>query len=138
MSKHWKTLKQYLNSLDRLLAELKPLVSKIARDNTVVILVCNLGQSSLLMNFVCGARSKGFDLGHVLVFATDQYTYTIAQGLGLNTYYDKTIFDDLPVNAANNYGGPVFRGMMWGKVIVTHLLSMLNVNFLFQDVDIIW
>lgn len=41
---YWKSLSTYLQTLDRVLEELKPLAEKVAKDNTVVVMVCNHGQ----------------------------------------------------------------------------------------------
>lgn len=54
-------------------------------------MVCNHGQSELLMNFVCSAKSRNLDLGSVLVFATDEETKELAEGLGLAAFFDKTV-----------------------------------------------
>jgi len=47
----WELLKKYLASVDDVLAELKPIVDKIKIKNTVIVMVCNHGQSELLVNF---------------------------------------------------------------------------------------
>lgn len=57
----------------------------------VIVMVCNHGQSELLMNFVCSAKSRNLDLGSVLVFATDEETKELAEGLGLAAFFDKTV-----------------------------------------------
>jgi hypothetical protein len=54
-------------------------------------MVCNHGQSELLMNFVCAAHARNLDLSAVLVFATDEETKDIAEGLGLTAFFDKTV-----------------------------------------------
>lgn len=89
--KHWSMLKNYLETLDDVVAELKPILEKIAVDNTVIVMVCNFGQAELLMNFVCSAHSRGMDLRNIIVFVTDQETFDIATGLGLTAYYDKRV-----------------------------------------------
>ena len=66
-------------------------IGKIARNNAVVVLTCNMGQSVLLMNFACSAQRRGFDLGNILVFPSDVETKEIAEGLGLTTYYDEKV-----------------------------------------------
>ena len=43
------------------------------------------------MNFVCAARARGLDLSPVLVFATDEETKELAEGLGLTSFYDETV-----------------------------------------------
>ena len=131
-------LRQYLNSLDDVLAELKAILEKIAINNTVIVMVCNFGQSELLMNFLCQAAGRGFDISNLLVFATDQETYDMVQGMGIAAYYDKRNFGDLPLEAAKRYGDRYFVSMMLAKVVCVQLVSMLGYSFLFQDVDIVW
>jgi len=88
---YWKSLTTYLQTLDSVLDRLKPLAEKVAKDNTIIVMVCNYGQSELLMNFVCAAKSKALDLSQVLVFATDEETKGLAEGLGLTAFYDETV-----------------------------------------------
>jgi len=90
------------------------------------------------MNFVCHAKSKGFDLSSVLVFATDQETADLAKSLGLAAYYDKYNFGDVPIEAAKEYGDRRFQAMMIAKVLCVQLISLLGYDLLFQDVDILW
>lgn len=85
------TLVTYLSSLDTVLEELKPIAAKAAKDNTIIVMVCNHGQSELLMNFACSCKARGLDLSQVLVFATDVETKELAQGLGLTAFYDSTV-----------------------------------------------
>ena len=88
---HFNLLQQYLNSVDGILKTLKPITRNIAKDNTIVIMVCNEGQVSLLLNFVCSAKAKGFDISMVLVFATDRVTYNVAKGLGIEAFFDESV-----------------------------------------------
>jgi len=120
------------------LAKLTPLSKRIAKNNTIVIMTCNFGQRMLLINFVCSSRAKGFDLGNLLVFATDKKALEVAQALGLEVVYDEAIFRSIPMHAAIAYGSFDFGDVMWAKVIVAHIASMLNYDFIFQDVDIVW
>jgi hypothetical protein len=88
VKRHWNRLLPFLQSLDSILEDLNTVLAKIARNNAVVVLTCNMGQSALLVNFACSARRRGFDLGNILVFPSDVETKEIAEGLGLATYYD--------------------------------------------------
>ena len=57
-------------------------------------MVCNTGQSELLINFICSAQARGFGdvvREKVLVFATDEGVLDIAQGLGLRAFYDEEV-----------------------------------------------
>jgi len=91
-TKHsWKQLHTYLETLDDMVAELKPIVKKIKVKDTVVVMVCNHGQSQLLINFICSARSRGFDTANILVFATDEETKQLAESMGLAAYYNERV-----------------------------------------------
>lgn len=89
--KHWSMLRTFLENVDSVLDELKPILKKVSRNNSVVILTCNHGQSALLVNFACSATRRGFDLGNILVFPSDLETKELAEGLGLTTYYDEKV-----------------------------------------------
>ena len=87
----WELLKTYLASVDDVLAELKPIVDKIKLKNTVIVMVCNHGQSELLVNFACSTHARGLDISNILVFATDQETKELAESVGLAAYYDERV-----------------------------------------------
>lgn len=89
--KHWIVLERYFANLNAVLEEIKPILMQIAIQNTVVVMVCNFGQSELLMNFVCAARSRGLNLSNVIVFTTDEDTTELAKSLGISTYYDHRV-----------------------------------------------
>ncbi|KAL7580223.1 hypothetical protein ACA910_012967 [Epithemia clementina (nom. ined.)] len=134
-------LKTYLNSLDDVKKDLKDLIQnglKPYNDKVIIVMVCNFGQSELLMNFVCHARSKNFDTSSVLVFATDTETEDLAKSLGLAAYYDERNFGHIPSEAAKRYGDNRFTAMMVAKIVCVQLISHLGYDFLFQDVDILW
>ena len=86
-----KMLIDYLSNLERVLQELKPIAEKVAKNNTIVVMVCNLGQSELMINFACAAKSRGLDLSQLLVFATDLETKALAERLGLGVFYDQLV-----------------------------------------------
>ncbi|CAB9500246.1 Nucleotide-diphospho-sugar transferase [Seminavis robusta] len=136
--KNWDMLRTYLASIDDVLKELRPIVDKISIKNTVVVMVCNHGQSELLLNFACSAKSKNLDISNVLVFATDQETKELAESVGLSAYFDERNFADVPLEAAGRYGDRKFVAMMMAKVICVQVVGLLGVDILFQDVDIVW
>lgn len=136
--KAWKMLETYLDSIDDIIDELTPLVKRIAIKNAIVVMVCNFGQSQLLLNFACSARAKRLDISSVLVFATDQETKELAEAVGLNVYFDERNFGSMPKKAAKTYGDGAFTNMMLSKVICVHMASLLNVDLLFQDADVVW
>jgi hypothetical protein len=89
--KNWDMLRLYLDSINNVLEDLKPIVEKIAVKNTVIVMVCNFGQAELLMNFVCSAKARGHDISNILVFATDQETLDLAESVGLTAYFDQRV-----------------------------------------------
>jgi hypothetical protein len=87
----WDMLRGYLESINDVLDDLEPILDKIAVENTVIVMVCNFGQAELLMNFVCSAKARGFDISNILVFATDQETLDLATSIGLTAYFDERV-----------------------------------------------
>ena len=95
IQRSWGILKNYFESYDEAIKELKPLLQKVATPkNTVTVMVSNFGQSELLINFVCAAKSRNLDISSVIVFATDTETKKLAEGLGLVAFYDKWVSTD--------------------------------------------
>ena len=135
---YWPLLVDYLQKLPGTLERLRPLAAQVAVDNTMVVMVCNLGQSELLMNFVCAARARKLPLDRVLLFATDADTYRLAQSLGIAAFDVRDAFGDMPTQAARSYGDRKFMGMMMAKVYCVHLVNALGYDLLFQDVDVVW
>jgi len=138
IEKHQEALRNYFNHLDEVIAELKPIAESVVKKNTIIVMTCNMGQSELLMNFVCNARSKNLDISNILVFPTDTDTKELAEGLGLATFYDKRNFENMPEKEAKRYGDRNFEAMMFAKVVCVQLTSYLGYDLLFQDVDIVW
>lgn len=107
---HFDRLGIFLENVDSILKDLKELLERrhVVRDNTVVVLTVNAGQSELLSNFICSARSRGLDTGNILVFPTDEASNKLAQGLGIATYWDAANLGGLPSGEAKAYGDPTF------------------------------
>lgn len=134
-----ETLRRYFDSLDAVLAELKVILRRIADpNNTVIVMVCNFGQSELLMNFLCQARARALDVSNLIVFATDRETHDAVTAMGVTAYHDTRNFGDLPLEAAHRYGDRYFTAMMLAKVVCVQLVASLGYSFLFQDVDLVW
>jgi len=133
---HFDRMKTFLENVDDVLKDVKELLKlrNVVRDNTVVVLTVNSGQSELLSNFICGARSRGFDTGNVLVFPTDEQSHKLAQGLGVASYFDEKNFGKMPIGAAHAYGDYIFANMMYAKVLCVLYVSLLGHDVLFQDV----
>ena len=88
---NFANLRMYLNHYQNTLNEINAKAKLIAKDNTIIVMTCNLGQVDLLINFVCSCRSRGFDISNLLLFATDRETHDIAIELGLASFYDKQV-----------------------------------------------
>lgn len=140
--KNRQLLLTYFDRYDDTVSTLKPIAKRLAgEDNTVIVMVCNTGQSDLLANFLCSADARGFgDLvrSKVLVFATDEGTRDLARGLGVEAFYDEKIFEKMPEKEARTYGDRDFTSMMYAKVVTVQLINMLGHDVLFQDVDLVW
>lgn len=141
---HEQLLRTYLQHLDAVLEELRPIAAKAAnKRNEIVVLTSNLGQASLLLNFVCNARSQSNadeedPLSNILVFPTDRETHDLAVAAGLASFYDERNFGHLPVKEARSYGDRTFTRMMYAKVVCVQLVNALGYHVLFQDVDVVW
>lgn len=82
----------YLGNMNAAGERLKSVAKKVAKEGkTVIVMLCNQGQSELFINFVCSARSRNLDTSQILLFATDIETKELAEGLGITTYYDETV-----------------------------------------------
>ena len=94
---HYQMMRRFLKYYDQVILDVKKIASRIAKQNTVVAITTNKGYSDLLMNFVCQARSRGINLNNVLVFATDQETKNLAEGMGLAAYYGEHVSSSFTV-----------------------------------------
>jgi hypothetical protein len=98
-------LQNYFKNLDESVKLLKPMVEKVATPNkTVIVMVVNFGQSELLVNHVCAARSRKLDISSILVFATDVESKELAESLGLTVFYDEPVGGcELDITILNTY-----------------------------------
>ena len=135
---HWDILAKYFLVADDILSKLDVILKRIHKNNTVVVLTTNSGHASMLMNFVCSCRARGFSLDNVLVFATDPDAHQVARNLGLESFYDNSIFGHIPSKAAKSYGDYDYAKIMFAKVLSPHLVNVLGYDILFMDVDVVW
>jgi hypothetical protein len=92
MDRNIELLQNYFKNLPTSLDQLRPLVEKVATPSkTVTVMVTNFGQSELLVNHVCAAKSRNLDISSILVFATDVETKELAEELGLTVFYDEPV-----------------------------------------------
>jgi hypothetical protein len=79
-------LQSYLSVYEDARENLRPITDNVARGGSIdgelgpiVLMVANHGQSQFFINFVCAAKSRGLDISRILLFATDQETYHLAE-----------------------------------------------------------
>ena len=142
-AQYWGILQTYLATLDDVLTRLAPVAAAAAGngDTTIIVMVCNAGQSELLLNFLCAAAHRHIaDLKHVLIFATDPYTYDLVTELQLpvHVFYDAANYGDMPEGAARRYADTTFMKMMMAKVFCVHMTMRLGYHVVFQDADVLW
>lgn len=134
-------LQKYLAAFDEALEELRPIAKRVAEAGndvtrgSIIVMVCNFGHSEVFVNFVCSARAIGMDLSKVLMFATDEETFALAQSLGIAAFHHKGVFGSIPKQASRNYGDAQYAQIMMSKVYCVHLVSQLGYHMFFQDVS---
>lgn len=138
VKEHWSTLGIYFNAIDDLTSKLEPILHKIHRDKTVIVMVTNAGHKSLLINFVCSCQARGFDISNLIVFATDKESFHLAEALGVAAFYDDRIFGSIPSTASKQFGDADFKAIVFAKLVAPQLVNMLGFDMLFQDVDVVW
>ncbi len=91
LQSHREFLLNYLTNLEKIQDELSMILHKIAINNAVIVSTVNKGQSELLINFVCSARSRGLDISNLIIFPTDLYSKELAESMGLATFYSHEV-----------------------------------------------
>lgn len=123
ISAHWKALLQFFEHADDVLEDIRKLLegngiqpptaskqmNETLANEAITVMTVNYGQSDLLVNFFCAAKTRGLDLHRVLVFVTDEETKQIVESfskdLGVMVYYDERNFAVLPKGGDNvKYG----------------------------------
>ncbi|KAL7565472.1 hypothetical protein ACA910_012211 [Epithemia clementina (nom. ined.)] len=134
-------LRDYFVAQNAVLKALKETIQQHVlpyKGRSIIVMMCNHGQSDLLANFVCSARARKLDTSAILVFCTDLETVQLAQSLGLATFYHEAIFESVPAKASVLLGDATYDRMMITKALCVQLVASLGYDFLFQDVDIVW
>ena len=96
-------------------------------NETITVMTVNQGQSDLLVNFFCAAKSRNLDLHRILVFVTDEESRQLVEGfskdLGVMVYYDKWNFDSIPK------GGEIMSSMVM-KLLHPWCLQRFYVSYM--------
>ena len=134
ISAHWKALLQFFEHSDAVLEDIRKLlksngiksptpkqINETFAHEAITVMTVNYGQSDLLVNFFCAAKSRGLDLHRVLVFVTDEETKQLVEGfskdLGVMVYYDERNFAALPKGGDN---------VKYGEQLDIYYLSLLQ------------
>ena len=157
ISAHWKALLQFFEHADAVLKDIQKLfegngikpptttkqINETYTNEAITVMTVNHGQSDLLINFFCAAKSRGLDLHRVLVFVTDeeskQLVKAFSKDLGAMVYYDKWNFAAMPKGGENDkYGSQTFTSMMFAKILCVLYVNLSGYDALYQDVDIVY
>ena len=88
---HWQILSKYFAVHEDIFRMLIPTLSKIQKNNNIIVMTTNAGHANMLTNFVCSSRARNFDLSNLLVFVTDKTSQKIANDLGLESFYHEEV-----------------------------------------------
>ena len=135
--RHRLWLGEFLLHVDELLAEILPMIARIAVNKKVIFMITNAGQSTIFLNFVCAAKSRGLDISKILVFVLDKESKDLVERLGMAAYYNEKFFGVLP-STDGNYADDNFSMVVVAKIMAGYLMSLSGYDFLYQDVDIVW
>lgn len=91
LERHRRMLKIFLETEEEMKKDLMKKLERIAVNNTVIVMTTNFGQADLLMNFICAAKARDFDVSNVIVFATDEEAMNVARGLDLEFFYNEEV-----------------------------------------------
>jgi hypothetical protein len=144
LMKFRKQLTAYFSMLDdNIIPLIRSILESKAKEldnagKTLIITVSNNGHSDLLQNFVCACQANHLDITNFVVFCTDEEALKKATSIGLTAIYHPELFGVLPESDAEKFGDATFTAMVYAKVVVAHLVSVMSYSFLYQDLDIIW
>ena len=102
---HRDFMLKYFQHYEEIKHDLGAILSKIAKNNTVIVATVNKGQSELMTNFVCNARSGGFDISNLIIFPTDDFSDGLAKSMGIATFFHKKV---CPLAVSDSMGGGIY------------------------------
>lgn len=131
----FRSFANYATHMTEVLDMLRPIAARVVHgkpyNNTIVVTLCNHGQSELFLNFVCAARARGLDTSQVLLFATDSETKELADAVGVTAFYaDKVRNNLLTRRAFHERTVRIYHGLQ----DLIRCLLMLFVLQIFGDV----
>jgi Nucleotide-diphospho-sugar transferase len=139
-----RILQQYLTNFNAVTEALKKVLAEVAKDNTVVAVVCSAGHVDLLRNFVCAARQRNALPDNMVVVSMDEDTHNVVSNeLKLTSFYHPLLFAPIQAQMASlgdeaaEYGSGEYAHVMLAKLFVPHLITDAGYNLLFHDVDMV-
>jgi Nucleotide-diphospho-sugar transferase len=136
--KSWNVLTSYMQQLPKSIETLRPLLARIAVNNTVTVMVTNFGQAELLLNFDCSAKARNLSVSNILVVALDTLTRDLASSMGYAVFCDEAMFGQMPMIDGKLGPKEARTGAFMAKAQAVHMVSLLEYDVLYQDVDVIW
>jgi hypothetical protein len=137
-----KVLQHYLAHYGTVGKRFNSVLARVAKSNTVVATVCNVGNVDLLRNFVCAARLHNALPTNMVVVAMDKATHEIvSKDLNITSFYHPLLFasiQDLSIATSDADGGTMeYAQLMLAKLFVPHMITDAGYNLLFHDVDMV-
>jgi len=112
-------------------------LNKIKKGDDLIIMVVNEGEIDLYLNFACSCKANNLDLKKVFVFAASSEIITVIESTGAMGIYHEG-YSSVSKKASEDYLDRVFVDMMWYKAFSIYLILKMDINVLFQDVDLVW
>ncbi|KAJ1445904.1 nucleotide-diphospho-sugar transferase-domain-containing protein [Pelagophyceae sp. CCMP2097] len=107
----------------------------------VLVMVTDAGDVDLVVNFICGARSRSLDVSNLVVFCGDAFSEDVLRRHGVATFRHAAL-GAAPARvrpgAHQRYGDREFVDMMWLKIVSVYMVNQLGHDVLFQDADVVW
>lgn len=109
----------------------------IVRGNDIILMVVNMGEIDLLLNFICSCKKHGIIIFNIVVFTSSHEVLSLVESNGMVCISHRS-FLLVQQQASQYFLDSIFTDMMWYKSFSVWLLLHLGYSVLYQDVDIIW
>jgi hypothetical protein len=109
----------------------------VKKGDDLAVMVVNEGEIDLFFNFACSASLHNISLSQLLVFGASSEIIPLIESTGALAIYHPA-FGTVSRKASADYLDRVFVDMMWYKAFSIFLLLRMDINVLFQDIDIVW
>ncbi|KAK3252595.1 hypothetical protein CYMTET_38128 [Cymbomonas tetramitiformis] len=128
--------KKFDNEAPRRHAELRSVLQRLARNNAVVVMVTNWGQSPLLWNFGCRADFRGIPWKNfTFVYALDADIQDVLQERGVASWRPNKVNIR---NVSKKFGDSQYAKTVFWQIAMVHDILSMGYDVLAQDVDLVW